>query len=278
MTENINEVSADAGFIRDNIKIAPGHFLLTIGLPGSFPEPVPGQFVMLRSAENSATILSRPFSVHGFRKERNKTILEILYRVSGRGTLLLSNMNAGAEVKVLGPLGNGFACAPGTKKMILLAGGVGVAPLAFFLQREMQNGKNSASFDIYLGAKDAEVLEGLKSRIPAGAGEILLATDDGSVGYHGPVTDILKRELRNVAKQHAMIFACGPSAMSGSLARIIEDKAIACMVSLEERMACGIGACLGCVVETKDKDGKTNYKRVCKEGPVFDIREIVWNR
>jgi dihydroorotate dehydrogenase electron transfer subunit len=276
MTENVNKVSADAGSIRDNRKIAPGHFLLSIGLPESFPEPFPGQFVMLHNMGNYATILSRPFSVHGFRKERDKTILEILYRVSGRGTLLLSHMKTGTEVKVLGPLGNGFACAPGTKK-ILLAGGVGVAPLAFFLQRETQNGKNSASFDIYLGAKDAEVLEGLKSRIPAGAGEILLATDDGSVGYHGPVTDILKGELRNLAWDHTTIFACGPSAMLRSLARIIEDEPAHCVVSLEERMACGIGACLGCVVETKDKDGKTYYKRVCKEGPVFDIREIVWN-
>ena len=277
MTENINNVSTDVGFIRDNRKIAPGHFLLSIALPISFPVPVPGQFVMLRNTGNYAMILSRPFSVHGFRKDRNKAILEILYRVSGRGTLLLSNMNAGAEVKVLGPLGRGFACAPGVKKIILLAGGVGVAPLAFFLHREMQNRENSASIDVYLGAKDAEVLKGMESRVQAGADEIRMATDDGSVGYHGPVTDILKKELRNFARDHTMIFACGPSAMLRSLALIIKDKPIDCMVSLEERMACGIGACLGCVVETEDKDGKTTYKRVCKEGPVFDIREIVWN-
>ncbi len=277
MTENINSVSTDTGFIRDNRKIAPGHFLLSIGLPISFPEPVPGQFVMLRDTGNYAMILSRPFSVHGFRKDRNKAILEILYRVSGRGTLLLSNMNAGAEVKILGPLGRGFACAPGVKKIILLAGGVGVAPLAFFLHREMQNRENSASIDVYWGAKDAEVLKGLKSRIPPGAGEMRIATDDGSAGHHGPVTDILKGELRNFAQQHTIIFACGPSAMLRSLALIIKDNPIACMVSLEARMACGIGACLGCVVVTKDKDGKITYKRVCKEGPVFDIREIVWD-
>ena len=278
MTENTNNATVNAGFIEDNRKIAPGHFLMSIRLPISFPEPVPGQFVMLRSTGNYATVLSRPFSVHGFRKEGNNAILDVLYRVSGRGTLLLSHTSVGAEVKILGPLGRGFETAPGMTKIILVAGGIGIAPLSFFLQREMRKRENPVAFDIYLGAKDAETLEAMKSRVPGDAGEILMATDDGSVGYQGPVTDILKKELKNVAKEFTMILACGPSAMLKSLAMIMNDKPFACLVSLEERMACGIGACLGCVVETKDKQGATTYKRVCKEGPVFDIGEIVWKR
>jgi dihydroorotate dehydrogenase electron transfer subunit len=272
-----NPSAALEGVVRGNRKLSPGHYLLTVKLPESFSEPVPGQFVMLRSGGSNATFLSRPFSVHGFQKGRNGTKLELFYRVSGQGTLRLSYLNAGAEVKVLGPLGNGFPSVLGAGKIILIAGGVGIAPLAFFLQRQLKNRKSPTSFDVFLGARDAGTLKGMESRIPAGAAETYVATDDGSAGHHGPVTDILIQELPKWDQERTTVLACGPSAMMRSLALILKEEPVVCMVSLEERMACGIGACLGCVVPTRDKNGRIVYKRVCKDGPVFDIREIIWN-
>ncbi len=232
---------------------------------------------MLHLPGNEAMILSRPFSVHGFQKKKKEAVLEILYRVSGRGTQFLSNLTPGAEIRVLGPLGRGFWRLAG-KRILLVAGGIGLAPLAFFLEREIEYGNHSTAFSIYLGAKNAEILEGLASRIPAGNQKLLPATDDGSIGYRGPITDILKKDLEHLATKETMILACGPTAMLKSLAELVTQKAVFCEVSLEERMACGIGACLGCVVETRNQNGSSTYKRVCKEGPVFDIREIVWSR
>jgi len=275
MRDNIKNITMNTGQIIGNCDIAPGHFLLAIGLPGSFPAPVPGQFVMLRNLENGETLLSRPFSVYGFRKEGGQAILELLCRVAGRGTQLLSHLGAGGRVEVLGPLGNGFTVNPVVKRIILLAGGVGAAPLSFFLQ-ELSKTENTLSVSAFLGAKTAEIVNALQSRFTGSSG-LRLATDDGSAGYYGVITDLLGPELQNGDYESTQILACGPTAMTRALVRVLGDKPIRCQVSLEERMACGVGACIGCVVATKDAHGETIYKRVCKDGPVFDIREIVWN-
>jgi len=275
MTEE-NNAELETGQIMANTGLAPGHFLLVIGLPGSFPRPAPGQFVMLRNLQNGETVLSRPFSVYGFRTNGDSATLELLCRVAGRGTQLLSRLDVGAKVGILGPLGQGFTIAPAVKRIILLAGGVGAAPLSFFLQ-EQARGTSPLPTTAFLGAKNAEIVTALEARF-TGLSGVHLATDDGSIGYHGAVTDILGRELQGGDNESTQILACGPTAMTKALLRALGDKPVRCQVSLEERMACGVGACLGCAAAIKDARGEIAYKRVCKDGPVFDIRELVWER
>jgi dihydroorotate dehydrogenase electron transfer subunit len=273
MDEHFKDIAVSRGLLISNSSVASGHFTLAIELPGSFPTPSPGQFIMLRNIQNGETLLSRPFSICGFRKVGRQSIMELLCRVAGRGTLLLSRLDTGAEIEVLGPLGQGFTVTPDVKKVVFVAGGVGAAPLSF-LFHELTMMISPPAVALFLGAKTAEIATALQSRF-VGPAVTYLATDDGSFGYHGVVTDILVEELKKCDYQNTEIFACGPTAMTRSLLSVLDDKPIRCQVSLEERMACGVGACLGCVVATKNAKGELLYKRVCKDGPVFDIGELL---
>jgi dihydroorotate dehydrogenase electron transfer subunit len=269
--------SMASGMVIGNPGVAPDHFLLTLRLPPSFATPQPGQFVMIRDPERGEPLLPRPLSVYGFHREGDQAILDLLYRAAGRGTSLFSRMKPGALLAVLGPLGRGFTLPRDVRKVILLAGGVGVAPLTFLLQESclrdtsVQKAKTTA----YVGARTAKLLAGIERL--EGFCDLRIATDDGSAGYQGLVTDLLRRDLRGYDTEETMIYACGPAAMIRSLAFIVKESDIRCEVSLEERMACGIGACLGCAVAITDGDGKRAYRRVCHDGPVFDIREIFLN-
>lgn len=265
------------GKVSVNKRVATGHFLLGVALAPTFSTPLPGQFVMLRNLHNGQSLLSRPFSVFGFRKEEQGVILELLCRIAGRETLRLSELEPGAEIEIMGPLGRGFSISPGVDTMIVVAGGVGVAPLSFLLKelKELVISDAKPSVTAFLGAKNAELVFALGESLK-NISSLHLATDDGSAGYHGLVTDLLAEELLHFDHGTSRIFACGPTPMAKALAHILTDRTIHCQVSLEERMACGVGACLGCVIPARGDDGQTVYKRVCKDGPVFDIREIVW--
>lgn len=265
------------GEVIGNLSVAPGHFLLSIALPAEFAKPQPGQFVMIRDPGRGEPLLPRPLSVYGFRREADRAILELLCRIAGRGTSLLSRMQPGAPLAVLGPLGRGFTLQPGLRKVILLAGGVGVAPLTFLLHEGYlrSSSRQEPGFTAYVGARTAELLTGIDRM--KGFCDLRTATDDGSTGYHGLVTDLLRSDLDGYDPGETMIYACGPAAMIRSLGVILGRSAIRCEVSLEERMACGIGACLGCAVAITEGDGKIVYRRVCHDGPVFDIRGIALN-
>jgi len=277
MTTSHERPSLATGEVIENPGIAPDHFLLTLRLPPSFATPQPGQFVMVRDPDRGEPLLPRPLSVYGFHREGNQAILDLLCRIAGRGTSLFSRMKPGASLTVLGPLGMGFTVYRNVRRAILLAGGVGVAPLTFllhqgFLRNTFPQGTKIAA---YVGARTAKLLAGL-DRLQ-GFCDLRTATDDGSAGYHGLITDLLRNDLGGYKPDETMIYACGPAAMIRSLGFIMKKYAIRCEVSLEERMACGIGACLGCAIATTDSDGKSAYKRVCHDGPVFDIREIALN-
>jgi dihydroorotate dehydrogenase electron transfer subunit len=266
-----------AGEVIGNLGVAPDHFLLTLKLHPSFATPHPGQFVMIRDPERKEPLLPRPLSVYGFHWEGGYAILDLLCRVAGRGTSLFSRMKTGASLTVLGPLGRGFTMYRDVRKVILLAGGAGVAPLTYLLHEGFlrDNSLQGTEITAYVGAKKAELLPGL-DRLQ-GFCDLRKATDDGSAGYHGLVTDFLRCELGGYEPQETMIYACGPAAMINSLGLLVRKTVIRCEVSLEERMACGIGACLGCAVPITDSNGKSAYRRVCSDGPVFDIREIAPN-
>ncbi|BCB96419.1 dihydroorotate dehydrogenase B (NAD(+)), electron transfer subunit [Dissulfurispira thermophila] len=225
------------------------------------PNPVPGQFYMLQAGNTYDPLLKRPFSI--FRYEDG--LMSFLYRVRGKGTLLLSSLKKGDIIDVIGPLGNGYPEPEGD--FIAVAGGIGIASLFPLLSKF----KNRAY--LFYGARNKQELV-MIDEAKTFSKESFVATDDGSEGHRGTVTDLLKSFLNSSLITHhsSLIYACGPSPMLKELLHIVVGEKAKCYISLEEHMACGVGACIGCVVKTV-----SGYKRVCKEGPVFEIREIVWN-
>lgn len=238
-------------------KIAAGVYLLSFDSPALAKKARPGQFLHLKIP---GTVLRRPFSIH---KVAGKT-LHILFRVRGKGTALLAKYQPGDELDIIGPLGNGFRTRPRTKN-ILVAGGIGVAPLLFLAQA--LKGKNT----VLLGAKNKkEVL--CASDFKKLGFKIKVATDNGSQGLKGTVADLLKKFLvrKHASDQALNLYACGPEAMFKAVHKIVKDlPRINCQVSFEQFMGCGLGICCGCTIETKQ-----GYKKVCKDGPVFDLAEV----
>jgi dihydroorotate dehydrogenase electron transfer subunit len=266
------------GVIEGNDPAVPGHFLLRIQLPPTFATPLPGQFVMVRKSEGMEPLLARPLSVFGFQRQSSHSLMELLYRVAGRGTSLLSRMKPGEQLAVLGPLGRGFTFPDKIKRVIFVAGGIGVAPLVYLLQSGIiaADSRRNIQKCFYLGARSSQLLAGL-DRLE-GLCRLGICTDDGSLGHHGTVTALLESETGGVKgydPSDTLIYACGPLPMIRSLATLLTDHPIPCQVSLEERMACGLGACLGCAVAIRGSDGTREYQRVCKDGPVFDLSKVL---
>jgi dihydroorotate dehydrogenase electron transfer subunit len=226
--------------------------------------PQPGQFYMLQCGNTYDPLLKRPFSIFRFKENT----IQFLYRIRGKGTFLLSCLKKGDIINIIGPLGKAFPAPEGD--FIALAGGIGIASIMPLLE------KFKKKAFLFYGAKSRDELIMLEDA-KTFSKEIFISTDDGSTGNKGPVTDLL--ENSEILKNYSLpIYACGPNQMLKEFSRIVSDKEINCYVSLEEYMACGVGACLGCVVKIKDSLSKEkwSYKRVCKEGPVFDVREILW--
>jgi len=271
------ETSLMTGTIIENRLAAPDHFLVSVRLPEAFPAPLPGQFVMVREAGRTAPLLARPLSVLGFTQNPGHGVLELLYRVVGEGTSLLSRLKPGDGISVMGPLGRGFAPPEGVEQVLFVAGGVGVAPLAYLLHGGLMTSETGRNLRkaFYLGARSAELLTCLdKLRDSC---ELGICTDDGSRGYCGSVTDLLARDIGGYEPKKTLIYACGPTPMIRSLKALLKGRPIPCQVSLEERMACGLGACLGCAVAIRRRGSGQGieYKRVCKDGPVFDLEEVI---
>ncbi len=226
----------------------------------------PGQFVMLRLSQATDPLLRRPFSICG--TTRKNTIL-ILYRVVGRGTFLMAAMLPGAELSILGPLGKGFRLPDPGQRTFLVAGGIGVAPLLFLASRITKHSPR-----LLIGYRSQNEIIDI-SGFDLGGVEIVLATEDGSTGYHGVVTDLLASELNRLGGAPSVVCTCGPPAMMQKVSEICLKEGIPCQVSLEAAMACGVGACLGCAVRNASAtDG--SYYHVCKDGPVFDAMMIEW--
>jgi dihydroorotate dehydrogenase electron transfer subunit len=262
------------GEIIENKNCAPGHFQMGVRLPLSFADPTPGQFVMVRSAGHREPLLSRPLSVFGYERYRGYGMLSLLYRVAGEGTALLSRMQPGDPLSILGPLGTGFSWSAGMKRPILIAGGIGAAPLIYLMKQmcRRQAIDHSMNAIFYLGAQTEALLTGLDHL--EGACDLRICTDDGSRGTQGVVTEALKKEIPFCDPADTALFACGPGPMVRALAALLPAMPFPCQVSLEERMACGLGACLGCAVAVRSENGTMGYQRVCKDGPVFDLRKI----
>jgi dihydroorotate dehydrogenase electron transfer subunit len=268
----------------------PGQFaqfdLSDTALPS--PDAVPEE---LRDASNRKILLRRPFSFAEVTTDGDKTFAELLYCVVGPATVRMTTFSTGDRISVIGPLGRGYKIPAGKKTVLLIGGGMGTPPLQHLAQNltANDNGINVVSLS---GAKTAESLpfEGRLDEISQHLGfsvpefakygiESIVATDDGSVGYHGLVTDCLTEwlEKSDLPFDDIMICACGPEPMLARVAQIAREKNIDCQVSMERRMACGIGLCQSCAVECKISDSnETIYKMCCQDGPVFDAKEVVF--
>ncbi len=220
----------------------------------------PGQFYMLQTGTAYDPLLKRPFSIYSAQQDR----LSFLYRVRGKGTLSLSQLREGDVVQVIGPLGNSYPEPDGD--FIAVAGGIGIASLIPFIRKYRQRAY------LFYGALNTDELVMLEE-IRELAKEIFITTDDGSDGQKGWITHAVKDFLAaSPGTYHrSQIYACGPVPMLKALSEITRAAGLSCYASMEEHMACGIGACLGCMVKTVN-----GQKRVCKEGPVFNIEDIVW--
>jgi len=248
-----------------NREVAPATFLMGFHAPEIVAKARPGQFVMVRTRRGPDPLLRRPFSICGTRK---KSLLLILYRVVGRGTSILSRTTEGERLSVMGPLGNFFELPNIRRKPVLVAGGMGTAPLLFLAQAI-----GTKNLIFLAGYRSLHEIPGMDLIRPAGL-NISIATDEGSAGYHGLVTELLEDWLKGLSDRDIEIFTCGPMAMIKSVSSIALAGNIPCQVSLETAMACGVGACQGCVVKTVNPD--LVYARVCKEGPVFYTGVLDW--
>jgi len=232
----------------------PGAYLLWLEAPQVAAEAKPGQFVMVGCGED--TVLPRPLSIH----QRDGNKIALLFTVVGKGTAWLSQREAGDKVDIFGPLGNGFSISPSSHNLLLVAGGNGVAPIYFLAQEAL---KKKYSVRLLYGTAD-------RKRYPISPEiKLVSATEDGSVGHHGMVTELLPAHI-DWADQ---VFACGPLAMDKDMAANypqLRNKPV--QTSLEVRMGCGRGVCYGCTIKTR-----SGLKRVCEHGPVFDLNDILWD-
>lgn len=250
--------------ILKNERVAPNFYRMRIESSYLAKRSKPGQFVEVRCLEGTAPLLRRPLGVHRITENG----IEILYEVVGRGTDLLSRKGKGGQVDIIGPLGSGFDIIP-SKTAVIVAGGIGVAPLVALAEAII---RHRTSLIVLIGACKKEHILCEPDFKKMGA-RVLVATEDGSCGKKGFVTDVLEDILRlPVFGAHSPIYACGPSGMLKAVAGIARSGRIPCQVSLEEHMACGVGVCLGCPVKVVSGE----YKMVCKDGPVFNAEEIAW--
>jgi len=258
----------------DNQQVAPGVWVIVLYAPHVAARVEPGQFVHLRLMGFEAHILRRPLSVYG--ADPSTGNIELMYQVVGSGTDWMTGLKQGTNLDVIGPLGRGWHPPTDVRRVLLVSGGLGAAPLTMLAQQLLSQG---AEVESIMGAPTAERLV-CRDRLHAeGTGHLSIATDDGSEGHGGYCTEILESRLIAMSyggsheEQFDYAAVCGPAPMMriacDLIIRFVPD--LCCELSLERQMACGIGACLSCAVETT-----SGFRRSCKDGPVFDAREVIW--
>ena len=246
---------------------------LGVATPGFSRTVSPGQFVMVRPSLVADPLLPRAFSVYRISQgEGGAPVVEILYKVLGKGTRYLAQMDQGQAVEILGPLGNAFTVPETMETAVLVAGGIGVPPIVALA---MEIVKGQRPLEVFLGGKTADDILCVEDFERIGAG-LHITTEDGSKGTCGLITDLLVPFLLGSRLSALHIFTCGPPGMLAAVARMAEERGMPCQTSVEANMACGFGACMGCAIEVRSKGPGPNYKLVCKDGPVFDSRDLVW--
>jgi len=263
--------------ILSNEEISPGYFRMRILAPGFVRQARPGQFLMLRPTEALDPLLRRPFGIFrtGFLPADceglpDKEYVEILYKVVGSGTGIMRELHQGDRVALLGPLGNGFEPQPASEQ-ILVGGGIGLVPLYMLARHLVDRG----SVRLLMGGRGRDDILAVTEFERLGV-KTYVSTDDGSLGEEGLVTEVLARKLARFPR--AVVYACGPMAMLREVHAICLRHGVALQVSLEAFMACGVGACLGCVVKgAGHSTSEPRYLCTCKEGPVFRAEQLAWD-
>ncbi len=264
--------------IISNQEISPGYFRMKILAPGFGEKAHPGQFIMFRVQRSLPPLLRRPFGIFrtGFLPADcdglpPKEFVEIVYKVVGRGTTIMAELHEGDRVELLGPLGNGFDCKSSQGEKILVGGGIGLVPLYMLAGELVANGCNVR---LLMGGRTRDDIFAVTEFERLGV-ETYVSTDDGSLGEEGLVTQVLLRKLQKFAG--AEVFACGPMPMLRAVHNICVASKTPLQVSLEESMACGVGACLGCVVKgAGHTEENPSYLCTCKVGPVFKSQYLDW--
>lgn len=257
---NENKRAKIESYILENGEISPGIFKMVVASNRIESTAKPGQFVNLYCREGSR-ILPRPISICEIDKEKNT--LSLVYGVVGKGTKEFSDMKAGEYIGLLGPLGSGFKIDDQVDDHIIVGGGLGVPPLLELIKHL------KGQIKVYLGFRSEPYLVEEFEKYGV---KVEIATDDGSSGFKGTVVDL----MRHNKESGKMIYSCGPKPMLKAVADWAMENDISAQLSLEERMGCGIGTCVGCVVRIKNEDS-WDYKKVCVDGPVFWSEEVVWD-
>lgn len=243
------------GEVLENKELCLDIYEMLIHCPGIAREAKPGQFLHVRVSDSMDPLLRRPISIS--RIDENAGTVSIVYQVIGSGTTKMSELPEGSRIDAIGPMGNGFELFPG-KKCAVIGGGMGVAPLLELAAR-------IPGCDAYLGFRCSTFKTEEYRRLCSG---VFVATEDGSCGSKGYVTDLVKDINR-----YDIVYTCGPRAMLKKVKELCEGNSVKCYVSIEERMGCGIGACLVCACKVKEGDN-WHYKKACTDGPVFEAGEV----
>ena len=254
--------------IQAHTELAPGYWRMRLEPETFFPLGEPGQFVMVGLGPGAPRLWRRPFSIHRQADGR----LELLYRVVGAMTGAMAKLTPGAAVDLVGPLGRGFRVTEGLGRIVLAAGGIGAAPIVFLAETLAGRLASGCAIEVFLGGRSRDHLLRREDFQRLGL-PVTVTTDDGSAGHHCRVTVPL--ESAAARRPPDLICACGPPAMLRCVAETALARKIACQVSIETLMACGLGACLGCAVSGSDPAAP--YRHVCREGPVFEVSELDWS-
>jgi dihydroorotate dehydrogenase electron transfer subunit len=263
-----------------NVRMARDTFRVRVAAPALAPAIRPGQFVMLRLPGTTDPLLGRPFALYDTAlDDRGRPAeIDVVYLVVGKMTGLLAGLRPGDRLEVWGPLGNGFPDLAGVEHVGLVAGGIGQTPFLAHV-RELLGGRgyggrppraSARRVSLYYGVRTADLAAGVDDFRAAGA-DVHLASDDGSLGFRGFVTQLLERH-----EPPGHLVGCGPAPMLRALADYARRRQVPCHVSLETPMACGVGVCFSCVTRVRQGDG-WDYRRVCVEGPVFDAAALAWD-
>lgn len=263
--------------VLSNQEISPRYFRMRILSPGIVAQAKPGQFLMFRVQQALTPLLRRPFGLFrtGFLSPEcdglpPREYLEILYKVVGEGTAIMSELHAGDRVEILGPLGRGFDTGSDSRERILVGGGIGLVPLFMLAEELMRQGR----VRLLMGGRTREDIIAVTEFERLGV-ETYVSTEDGSLGEAGLVTQVLERKLKESG--NAVVYACGPMPMLEAVYKICNRHRAPLQVSLEALMACGVGACLGCVVKgAGHTEMDPRYLCSCKEGPVFWAEQLDW--
>lgn len=269
----------------ENVQLATRTYRVRLECPRIAGSIVPGQFLMLRLAGCDDPLLGRAFALYDTADNGagQPTYVDVVYLVMGKMTSRLARYQPGQLLDVWGPLGNGFD-VPECQRLIMVAGGIGQTPFLALgkqhLGRQPYGGLSAApailNVSLLYGVRSADLAAGAEDFRAAGI-ELKIASDDGTIGHHGYVTQLLTQELEATAGERRQVVCCGPEVMMERVAEICHAAEVPCQVSLETPMACGIGICFSCVAKVRQPDGTWDYRRTCVEGPVFDAEAIEWS-